>query len=313
MKLNNQSFQNSLRCLQHPATLVSILLLLINDHVLKIVSPSWLTGKLSDFAGLFFFPFIVAVGLSILLSSFEFAQRHVGQLAFGLVAISFGLIKTFPVANSLTVQLTSRLIGWPTQFILDTTDLLALLAIIPSWKLWSKFSLHKPTRFAYVILSIGAFAAIATSPIERTVTSVTDLEYSQDGILYAADKETFGQESYPVAKSSDGGLTWELDFSIENLPEDDGKIFPVQVCHNLFQFGKTCYRVTSSHQFEFENTSWMNVFRSNGLSVKAYDIIIYTWEEKEYMLIAIGEAGVLRRELPDGNWEIIPVLNAKSW
>jgi len=50
----------ALRCLRHPATLISISLLLFNDHVLKIAAPSPLTGKLSDFAGLFFFPFLLA-------------------------------------------------------------------------------------------------------------------------------------------------------------------------------------------------------------------------------------------------------------
>jgi hypothetical protein len=229
------------------------------------------------------------------------------------VAAWFGLLKTLPAMNSFTVQLTSRLIGSPTRFVLDPRDLVALMAIIPSWKLWSEFPLHKPTKFAYVVLLIGACAAIATSPREWTVTSVTDLEYSRDGVLYAADKETFGKETYPVAKSFDGGLTWERDPSREILPEDKEKIFPVEVCHNLHRYGRTCYRVTSNHQLEFLNTSWMDVFPSNGLTVKAYDIIIYTWEEKQYMLIAIGEAGVLRRELPDGNWEIIPVINAASW
>ena len=59
MKSKNPAFENSLACLQHPLTLLSIAILLLNDHVLKVVSPSWLTGKLSDFAGLFFFPIIV--------------------------------------------------------------------------------------------------------------------------------------------------------------------------------------------------------------------------------------------------------------
>jgi hypothetical protein len=313
MNLNNQNFQNSLRCLQHPITLLSIVLLLVNDHVLKIVGPSWLTGKLSDFAGLFFFPFIVAAGLGVLLSKFNFTSRHIGLLAFGSVAIWFALLKTLPAINSFTDQFISLLIGSPTQFILDATDLIGLLAIIPSWKLWNQHQIWKPTNLAYVALSIGACAAIATSPREWTVTSVTDLEYSQEGTLYAADKQTFSEESYPVAKSSDGGLTWERDFDREKLPKDEEKVFPIEVCHNLHQFGKTCYRVTSNREFEFLNTSWMKVFPSNGLSIKAYDILIYTWEGKEYMLVAIGEAGVLRRELPDGNWEIIPVINAESW
>jgi len=39
-----------------PWVLVSLALLIINDHGLKGRGPEWLTGKLSDFAGLLFFP-----------------------------------------------------------------------------------------------------------------------------------------------------------------------------------------------------------------------------------------------------------------
>lgn len=308
----NEGFENSLRCLQHPLSLASIALLLLNDHVFKVFFPSWLTGKLSDFAGLFFFPFIVAAGLSILLSKFNLQPRFIGQVSFSLVCIWFFLLKTSSYINSIASQFASHFVGFPTQFSLDWTDLIGLTAMILAWKLWNQNQQWRRNIFAYVALSVGAIATIATSPIEWTVTSVTDLQYTDDGILYAADKETFGGESYPVAKSSDGGLTWEGNFTNDYLPANKAKIYPIEVCHNLHQFGETCYRVTSNHQFEFENTAWMKVF-SDGLIVKAYDIIIFEWEGKRYMLVAIGESGVLRRELPDGIWEIIPVINARSW
>lgn len=45
------------RLLFHPAFLLSLLLLLLNDLWLKYAFPGWITGKLSDFAGLFAFAF----------------------------------------------------------------------------------------------------------------------------------------------------------------------------------------------------------------------------------------------------------------
>ena len=51
----------ALTALGHPLSLGAVALLLLNDHVLKQAFPSILTGKLSDFAGLFFFPFLLAV------------------------------------------------------------------------------------------------------------------------------------------------------------------------------------------------------------------------------------------------------------
>lgn len=50
----------ALRGLAHPLSLLAVGLLLLNDHLLKHIAPSVLTGKLSDFAGLFFFPFLAA-------------------------------------------------------------------------------------------------------------------------------------------------------------------------------------------------------------------------------------------------------------
>lgn len=42
--------------LMHPVALVAILVLVVNDHYLKAAYPGWWTGKLSDVAGLVFFP-----------------------------------------------------------------------------------------------------------------------------------------------------------------------------------------------------------------------------------------------------------------
>jgi hypothetical protein len=313
----NQGFENSLRCLQHPSALLSTAVLLLNDHVFKIISPSWSTGKLSDFAGLFFFPFVVAAGLSLLLSKFKLKSHDIGQLAFGFVAIWFILLKIFPLVNSLTAQFASTIIGLPTQFILDWTDIFGLTVMIPAWYLWNQPPQWRPTKFAYITLAIGAFAAIATSPIEWTVTSVTDLVYSDDGVIYAADRETFGIDSYPIAKSLDGGITWEFDNEKENLQELGEKNYPTKQClSELSEFdSRICYRVTNNYQLEvsYDNEEhWYEVFYSQDISIKARDLLIITLEEKEYLLVAIGESGILRRELLDGNWEIIEVINAKN-
>jgi hypothetical protein len=309
METKNQSFQNSLLCLQHPLSLLGIVILLVNDHVLKTVSWSWLTGKLSDFAGLFFFPFVVATVLSSLLNRIKVSAHIIGQIAFGLVSIWFVLIKLIAPANDLADRIASSLSRLPIRYALDPTDVVALVVMIPAWNLWIKQPQKKPTRVAYFALTIGALAALATSPIERAVTNVTDLSFSTDGILYAADSETFGAISYPIAKSLDGGLTWATDFSVDTLPETHSKTYPIQVC-----YGSLCYRVTSDHQLEFSQLgqTWGKVFPSDNLSIRANDVIDIAWEGREYVLVAIGKNGVLRRDLITGNWEIIYVINARG-
>ncbi len=48
------------RNLGHPVFLLSVLLLLLNDWLLKPLFHNDLTGKLSDLAGLFAFPFFLS-------------------------------------------------------------------------------------------------------------------------------------------------------------------------------------------------------------------------------------------------------------
>src|SRR5215813_11555801 len=50
------------RILSSPALVGALGILLLNDHVLKPALHNWVTGKLSDFAGVFLFPmFLTAV------------------------------------------------------------------------------------------------------------------------------------------------------------------------------------------------------------------------------------------------------------
>ncbi len=49
--------------LLHPVSLASMALLGLNDHVLKGLFPGLITGKLSDFAGLVFFPLVLEIAL----------------------------------------------------------------------------------------------------------------------------------------------------------------------------------------------------------------------------------------------------------
>ncbi|NJN44377.1 MAG: hypothetical protein HC806_06415 [Anaerolineae bacterium] len=99
------TFRTTLRALSHPLSLFSIVILLVNDHVLKVVAPSSLTGKLSDFAGLFFFPFLLAGVLALIGERLGIRPRSIARAAFGLTAFWFAGIKTMPWLNALTSDL----------------------------------------------------------------------------------------------------------------------------------------------------------------------------------------------------------------
>lgn len=79
--------------LAHPAAVLAVALLVVNDHVLKHACPGFVTGKLSDVAGMIFFP--------LLLASFR-PRSHVALVAACVAtAVVFALVKTMPWANDL--------------------------------------------------------------------------------------------------------------------------------------------------------------------------------------------------------------------
>ena len=63
----NKTFLRAASLLCHPLSIAAMLLLLFNDHWLRWYAPSWWTGKLGDFAWLFFAPFAVAMIFALLI------------------------------------------------------------------------------------------------------------------------------------------------------------------------------------------------------------------------------------------------------
>ena len=115
----------------HPVCLVAIAVLVANDHYWKLAHPSWLTGKLSDVAGLVFFPALLAVlGRS--------TPRAVA-IATLATAVCFALVKTWvPATDAFRWTLGFVQAPWhpqPVFAVTDPSDLLALPAVLTSWLL----------------------------------------------------------------------------------------------------------------------------------------------------------------------------------
>lgn len=155
------------RVFRHPLTICSIALLLVNDHILKLYFPSWLTGKLSDFAGLFFFPFLLALMLYPLLRS----ERRSIVFALFLTASIFIPLKTVPAFHADVIAALQSNLGLTLVISLDPTDLIALIALLPAWLLWRNSggapdaSPTSPRKLELVMVAIGSIAAIATTPM----------------------------------------------------------------------------------------------------------------------------------------------------
>jgi len=98
--------------LLHPVALGAIGLLLVNDHVLKARWPGWLTGKLSDVAGMVFFPLLLFVIVSFVARPPSRASRAVLVACAGVTAIAFAAVKTWPVATD-AFELALGALRWP--------------------------------------------------------------------------------------------------------------------------------------------------------------------------------------------------------
>ncbi|MDB4955621.1 MAG: hypothetical protein JWO36_3190 [Myxococcales bacterium] len=124
-----------------PLPLLALAVLAINDRVLKgSGAPAWLTGKLSDFAGVFVFPLVVTAALDLVLLVFarlgapvDFTLRR-WKLAFsiGFTAIVFAAMKLSPAAAHVVAGVLSRVVG-PTHVVADLTDLIALVVLAGTW------------------------------------------------------------------------------------------------------------------------------------------------------------------------------------
>ena len=97
------------RPLTHPIALAAIVVLIVNDHVLKSAWPGVVTGKLSDIAGMIVFPLF----LSALLRG-----RALGW-CIAATAIAFTLVKTWDPATHVYEALLGDIVQ-------DPTDLLAV-------------------------------------------------------------------------------------------------------------------------------------------------------------------------------------------
>ena len=147
----------ALRALAQPWTLALVVLLLLNDHVLRAVVPGWVTGKLGDVAWLGFAPLVVAVPVALWTSrrrgtatSLRDGARGAGAdcvlrwsrgsvtiwSSIAMVGVVFAVVKTVPAATSAFSAGFRAVFGWTPLLVRDPTDLLTLPALAIAWALW---------------------------------------------------------------------------------------------------------------------------------------------------------------------------------
>jgi hypothetical protein len=139
--------------LLHPLPMTGIATLLVNDHVGKALAAgtpwSLLTGKISDVAGLLFFPLLL-VALGEVLTQRLWRPRMVVTVIM-VVGLSFTAVKLSPVAadgyrwlwgwlrfplDAFVARLHGKVaVLGQVQLVMDPGDLIALPVLLMSWRL----------------------------------------------------------------------------------------------------------------------------------------------------------------------------------
>lgn len=134
----------------NPIFIISLIVLLLNDFWLKQHFSNAITGKLSDFAGLFVFPFFWSY----------FFPRFTKEIHI-LTAIFFWWFKSAWFSPFLDWL---HSFGIPVYRVIDYTDYIALISIALSYYVFSKVEYSYSNAFLkYCIASLSIISFIATT------------------------------------------------------------------------------------------------------------------------------------------------------
>ncbi|MEE8434864.1 MAG: hypothetical protein V3S64_08760, partial [bacterium] len=166
--------------LTDPVFLVALGMLLLNDFWLKSAYPGLITGKLSDFAGLYVF---AAIGRALF-------PRHTGWVLMG-TCLAFTFWK-----SSLSQPVIEGLNAWMPFAMGRTVDYwdLTALIVLPVVHFrrirWSRFGLTPaPGWLAMPILAVAIFAMAATTqvPIMSDALRVVQIERMTDYVFTTSE------------------------------------------------------------------------------------------------------------------------------
>jgi hypothetical protein len=139
----------------HPIPLLAVATMALNDHWLKQTFPSWVTGKLSDFCGIFYLPIFILALLTLLRARGPSGDHErdipltlvdtIGAIAFtdGLMLI----VKLSPLASRAIERFFAQYL-FRIALTPDPTDLIALVMNIFTFWYLKKY-IASPTSADY--------------------------------------------------------------------------------------------------------------------------------------------------------------------
>lgn len=161
MHLRKLNFNSQVNKLSNAIFLVAIPLLLLNDFFLKAKYGNWLTGKISDFVGLYAFTFF-----------FIALWPRFKRTIVSVVSLSFLFWKS-SYSEQLLVFVKS--LNIPLERTFDLTDLIALPVVLLAATHFDKMPRRHVSKLASILLiCLSSFAFMATSYVEPTTPEQTN-------------------------------------------------------------------------------------------------------------------------------------------
>lgn len=156
---------NYRRALVHPVFLGALALLVVNDHVLKGSGhlPGWLTGKLSDLAGVIVAPIVLG---ALTRARSEHRKRAVhAAVALAMIATELSQSTADLVASGLVALGLSG-----ARLVADPSDLWALVLLPVPYVILTPRATLRGVALPRVSLAVAALACVASPQPPRTTT-----------------------------------------------------------------------------------------------------------------------------------------------
>jgi hypothetical protein len=279
----------NLNRLAHPVFLVSLLILLLNDFILKTVFHNYLTGKLSDFAGLLAFPFFWSV-----LFPKRTKEIHIAVALF------------FVFWKSSFSEAFIDFFGF--YRVVDFSDNIALISILVSfWLLKQESVIYKVQPvFLKLIFLLSCFFFVATTQKPRPETF-------EDGFRYLNLKN-----------ESDKKVVILVDFKfseneIEFYKKQEIKITIAKLKQFISEYGeeyKLVYKESDSIDIVKEvNDEWLlrqnnNVTDPLVLGKGAEQYIVLPLHNKDTL---VGFPKDFKISILDSNWKPLKIYDKKAF
>lgn len=281
--------------LGRPAFTGAVAVLAVNDHVLKGWAPGWLTGKLSDVAGVF------VVGVLVGLAT---RRPRLGAVAVGAAFVALKLwrgaaVVVAPVLGGVTRQ--------------DPWDLIALVALVPAARL-----VAGPARTALwpawrrVVIGASAAATVLTVTATSCAEPAVDALVVEGAAVYARVSDQASVDPARWLRSSDGGRRWSsspapsVAVAVQTRAcLQDGRCYAVEPGRRVVEERGG----TSRTAFEFSSDERIAMKRRANcgfLGELSSDVRVVRVDGREHVVVAMAAQGVLRQS-PGGRWQRVAV------